>query len=277
MTEVLSRGAGGGAGAEFEDQQQLVDKMLAQWYGEGDGDSIQKLESDIASASVAAAKEKAHNDEKRSSEVGSNDEEDVEEEEEIDEDKPLDWVPRIDGQEAALFLFAVPDNFDAVHDDWAMMYAGSYPNVEAAEAVQEELMAKDDRFTTMVCQMYDGIGRFPPSAKEYKGRIRYRSKHMQDVHDQFRTTQEEAKTILKNEADKRLLYREKDAEGKEVEDTDTEHGQMFPLPTTTITREGVKQNVIDADIIVEKGVHGASQELAAAQPQLAEQSQESEQ
>ena len=243
---------------------ELVDRMLAQWYGEDNGDSLQRLEADVAKAAASQQSQQSvkQREEGGGGAEGEEEGEEEEEQEEEEETKALNWVDRIKGQEAALFLFAVPDDFDPVHDDWAMMYAGSYPNVEAAEAVQEDLMGKDDRFTTMVCQMYDGIARFPPAAKEYKGRVRYRSKHMQEVHDSVRSTQEEAKSILKSEAEKRQLYRETDAEGNEIEDLDTEHGQMFPMPTTTITKDGIKQSVVDADIIVDKGVDGAAQHLA---------------
>lgn len=238
--------------AEIDGDDAMVDNMLAQWYGDA-GDSLQKLQSDIDSAIGAGDKA-----------VDVEEEEDKEEEdkEEEEEAKPLEWVEPIARQTTALFVFAVPDKFDPVHDDWAMMFAGAYPSVEAAETVQEELMNKDDRFTTMVCQMYDGIARFPPLTKEYNGRVRYRSKHMQDVHDSFRNNQQEAKTILKSEAEKRVMYREKDATGAEIEDLDTEHGQMFPVPTTSITKQGVKQGVVDAEVIIDKGLEGAAQQIA---------------
>lgn len=156
------------------------------------------------------------------------------EEKEEEAEQALDWVVPIPGQEFALVAFAVPEKLQPT-DNWAWMLLGVFPTVEAAEVVQEELLQRDDRFNTYVCKMYDIIARFPPKEAEYKGRVRYRNKHMQDFRDGYRNANAEAKALMqRQEAGEERGEEGEGGQGGGVGGQD----ELFPLPTTTITATG---------------------------------------
>lgn len=242
MSDEQRKGAGGDGDKEEEEE---VDILLKQWMEETilDGNAMGDADT-----------------KKGKGEKGKEEEENV-------EGDTLDWVDRTNGQEFALLLFAVPDKFDGgINDDWAWMFAGAFPTLEAAEAEQERLIKIDDRFDTMVCQMYDGIARFPPKDSEYNGRIRYKNEHMQKIHDEHRSAQKESRELIETEAQKRILSKVTTEDGEEVPDANADSGQLFPLPTTTVTASGVRHGIVDADAIVDKGIDGTARTLVPTVP-----------
>lgn len=236
--------------SELEElEERLSREMVEQWFGE----------------------KKQHDKVDDAEEEAEEEEEDEEDEKDIDgehtRNPPLDWLTPPPNQNFALLAFAVPDGYFKKREegeeepDFAWMIIGMYDSVEEAQVVQEELLASDDRFDTYVCEMSKGMARIPPTRKEYKGRVRYRNKQMQEYYDDRMEGQTTTKRVIQDEARKRAAHRKQNADGQEEEDTDKDHGQMFPLPTTTVSSTGVTSSVIECDDIIEHGVETTARRL----------------
>ena len=166
---------------------------------------------------------------------------------------PLDWVSRTSGQEIALVAFAVPEPFDVNKDDWAFRVLGLYPSQKEANDAMEELYDTDDRFIFRTCQMYDGLAWWPPTRNELVegGLRRFRNKEYQQFHDEAEE---------RNKSNRKLMRQQ--ARDYQDNPDDPTRGGLYPLPSTTITPDGVHQRLVTADEVLEKDVGGVARSLA---------------